>query len=166
MISIDMNQMLDLFPPATLASEPIVSADTAYDLSAEYVGLAAQYRDAAGTLRAHLPKTSPRPVAPIRFCALQAVELYLCAYLMQRGIPFKDARSQQHNLRVLVDSAIQNGFRLRQKTVRHLHLISETREYFTMRYGPEIPPGANELQRLFATLDEVASRVAPKAGHP
>jgi hypothetical protein len=57
------------------------------------------------------------------------------------------------------DLAISGGLHLRKRTATHLHAMAESREYLVTRYGPEMTTTVSQINRLTATLDEVASKV-------
>ncbi len=48
---------------------------------------------------------------------------------------------------------------LRKLTAAHLQTLSANREYLITRYGPELAASASQINRLTATLDEVAKKV-------
>lgn len=60
--------------------------------------LAEEYRDAAHTLLAQRCRKGPNSLAPIRFCAIHAIELYLNVFLLRLGEPPEQLRGRQHNL--------------------------------------------------------------------
>lgn len=53
-----------------------------------------------------------------------------------------------------------SGLKLRRRTVAHLHDLSASREYLIIRYGPELNDTASQLNRLSATLNEIAEKVS------
>lgn len=55
--------------------------------------------------------------------------------------------------------ATEKGLCLRTKTQAHLLKIHDQREYLVVRYGPEQVGGLSELNRMFATLKEVSTKV-------
>ncbi|OPH82901.1 hypothetical protein [Nitrobacter vulgaris] len=121
--------------------------------------LADEYRKAAHHLLGLGRKGEPLSRAPFRFAAIHAVELYLNAFLLQQGQDAALVRGLQHNLAARTDLALQKGLVLRQRTVAHLHSMATNREYLVMRYGPETTATASQVNRLSATLDEVAAKV-------
>jgi hypothetical protein len=60
--------------------------------------LADEYREAALTLRNHVRSRSPLSQAPHRLVVLQAIVLYLNAFLLYRGVSAEEVRGLQHNL--------------------------------------------------------------------
>jgi hypothetical protein len=104
-------------------------------------------------------KGEPLSRAPFRFAAIHAIELYLNAFLLHRGQGTGVVRGLQHNLAARTDLALREKLVLRRRTVAHLHSMTINREYLVMRYGPETKVTASQVNRLSATLDEVAGKV-------
>lgn len=67
-------------------------------------------------------------------------------------------RGLQHDFATRTELAIVAGLRLRRRTILHLRGLSETREYLITRYDPALS-AASQLNRLAATLEEVAQKV-------
>lgn len=65
----------------------------------------------------------------------------------------------QHDLSKRTEHALEAGLRLRAKTAKHLQSLSQNREYLVTRYGPELAATASQINRLTATLEEVAVKV-------
>lgn len=65
----------------------------------------------------------------------------------------------QHDLSERTERAQEAGLRLRAKTAKHLQSLSQDREYLVTRYGPELAATASQVNRLTATLEEVAAKV-------
>ncbi|MGX5805855.1 hypothetical protein ACWGS9_32245 [Bradyrhizobium sp. Arg314] len=121
--------------------------------------LAEEYRKAA-TLLLQLGRSGkPLTRAPFRLSAIHAIELYLTALLLHRGHSPNQIRKMQHDLSARTEQALEAGLRLRAKTARHLQSLSQNREYLVTRYGPEMAATASQINRLTASLDEVASKV-------
>jgi hypothetical protein len=120
--------------------------------------LAEEYRVAAHALRQLGRPGEPWSRAPFRLLAIHAIELYLNALLLHRGREPRQVRSLQHDMAKRAELARGAGLRLRSKTAGHLAALGHNREYLVTRYEPE-PQGASELNRLVATLDEVAIKV-------
>jgi hypothetical protein len=55
---------------------------------------------------------------------------------------------------------------LRELTLKHLGELSESREYLVTRYGPELASTASQINRLTATLGEVAKKVGAAMKKP
>lgn len=124
----------------------------------EILALAAVYRAAATQLLEATPSTTI-DFAPARLCALQAMELYLCAFLRSKGTTPTEIRSWMHDIAHHSESARRLGLNLRVRTVRHIHRIAQGREYVAVRYDPSMPLIA-PTNRLQATLDELAVKVS------
>lgn len=122
--------------------------------------LALEYRRAAGFLLPTGRRGKPLSRAPYRLTAIQAIELYLSAFLMARGLTSATLRAMGHDLARRADLAAKEGLKLRKNTAAHLKKLSEAREYLITRYGPELTGTASQLNRLNATLAEVASKVS------
>jgi len=78
--------------------------------------------------------------------------------LLATGHPTARVRGLQHDLATRTDLAIAAGLNLRRRTILHLRGLSETREYLITRYDPGLS-AASQLNRLAATLEEVAEKV-------
>lgn len=106
-------------------------------------------------------------------CAIHAIELYLTALLLKHGMSAGDVRALQHSLQERVALAAHFGINLRANTLEHVRTLDQNREYVIARYGPELLPTVSQMNRLTATLDEVARKVsrllaaeAPEASAP
>ena len=117
------------------------------------------YRDAAMTVLGAARGGAAAERAPGRFCAIHAIELYLDAFLRRLDVSPCQLRAQGHDLSRRAAMAISRGLTLRRKTALHLVQLTREREYLVQRYGPERAAAVSELNRLTATLDEVARRV-------
>lgn len=120
--------------------------------------LADEYRTAAESLRLVGRRGAPLSSAPYRFLAIQAIELYLNALLLNSGYPAKGLRGLHHDLAKRTQLAVGAKLVLRKRTACHLENLSLTREYLVIRYDPAHPAGS-QLNRLSATLTEVAEKV-------
>jgi hypothetical protein len=126
----------------------------------QLLALADEYRAAAHNLRLQCRKRRPLTRAPFRLAAIHAIELYLNAFLRERGLTSSQLRGMRHDLQQRRLKASECGLGLKQRTAKHLDAVSEAREYLIMRYGPELSDKASQLNRLEATLDEIADKVA------
>lgn len=126
--------------------------------------LAEEYRKAANHLIQLGRPGKPLTRAPFRLAAIHAVELYLTALLLHRGYGPNQIRKMQHDLSERTEHAIEAGLRLRAKTAKHLQSLSQNREYLVTRYGPELAATASQINRLTATLEEVAAKVTALIG--
>lgn len=123
--------------------------------------LADHYRRAASVLRESGQRGSPMSWAPFRLVAVHAIELYLTAFLLHRGMSADEVRQQMgHHLGKRADAARAAGLILRQRTYDHLVSLSSSKEYRVSRYQPSGLDTASELNRLTATLDEVTHKTA------
>ena len=125
----------------------------------EVVKLAAEHHAAARLLSAFGRKGEPISRAPFRMVAIHAIELYLNAYLLHAGLPPQRIRGLQHDLSARTDLALEYGLRLRRRTAAHLRTMSEAREYLLSRYEPDRSSSCSQINRLSATLIEVADKV-------
>ena len=126
---------------------------------AEFVALADEYFSCAEML---MPRGKPQVAssrAPARLCAIHAIELYLNAFLLNSGEQSQKVRAHLHNLANITEIAISHGLVLRKLTKAHLVKMTEDREYLISRYGPEMSTTLSEINRLMATLNEVAKKV-------
>lgn len=104
---------------------------------------------------------NPIQSAPIRLVSIQAVELFLNAYLLSSGESAATIRALQHDIGKRSTLAIEAGLVLNQRTQKHLVGLSNNREYLTSRYGPEMSESWSHLKALLATVKEVSERVYP-----
>lgn len=125
----------------------------------QFIGLADQYLAAAHSLLTQVNRKSSLSSAPARLCAIHAVEMYLNAFLIFHGSDHKQVRGFQHDLAQRSAVATEKGLRLRVRTQAHLLRIHDQREYLVVRYGPEQAGGLSELNRMFATLNEISTKV-------
>jgi hypothetical protein len=103
------------------------------------------------------------PTRRFGLTAIHAVELYLNAFLLRHGHSPSQVRKLQHDLLARAELAIAGGLTLRKRTAEHLRSLSAGREYLVSRYAPELAETMSQINRLAATLDEVANKVS-KAG--
>jgi hypothetical protein len=131
--------------------------------------LAAEYQIAAKFLADQGRKGEPISLAPCRFVTLHAIELYLNAFLLMKGIEHKTIRALGHDLSARAERAEEAGLVFRRGTLSHLKDKSN-REYLASRYSPEFPATLPQINRLTATLNDVARKVraftAPQPGKP
>jgi hypothetical protein len=122
--------------------------------------LADEYRTAA-----HLLLDLGRPGnalsrAPYRLAAIHAIELYLSAFLLHKGHAPSKIRGLQHRLKDRADLSIVSGLQLRKRTAAHLVALDDNQEYLVTRYRPQMMAKVTQVNRLRATLDEVADKVS------
>jgi hypothetical protein len=122
--------------------------------------LAGVYRESALALLDDEHRRKQGSRGPARLLALHAIELYLTALLLARGHEATDIRDLQHDLAARAVLATQAGLVLRRLTAEHLQALARNREYLVTRYHPEAAGQLSELNRLKATLDEIAVKVS------
>lgn len=129
----------------------------------EVLALADEYRRAAEALLPIGSRRSPLSRAPYRLVAIHAIELYLNAYLLAAGHSPAEVRRLHHDFGSRTRHAAGSKLVLRKRTEMHLHRLSERREYLTTRYDCA-PAETSELNRLAASLAEVAEKVSALVG--
>jgi hypothetical protein len=122
--------------------------------------LADEYRRAATLLRDNGYRGHSMSWAPFRLVAVQAIELYLTAFLLHRGCSTVEIRRMGHDLGARCDVALAAGLTLRKRTCEHLVSLSSSREYLVSRYSPSDLDNASQINRLTATLAEVTHKTA------
>ncbi|WP_293682629.1 hypothetical protein [uncultured Phenylobacterium sp.] len=127
--------------------------------ASELLRLAEEYRQAALVIAGQGRRGDPISRAPYRLAAIHAVELYLSAHLLHSGSHPTLVRGLHHDLAARANLAIENGLVLRKRTAAHLKAMASSREYLVTRYGPELASTLSQVNRLAATLDEVAAKV-------
>ena len=132
----------------------------------EVLQLAMEYHEAAQLLATRGRRGQPISRAPYRLAAIQAVELYLNAFLLHCGLEHGRIRGLQHDLAARTDLSLEFGLQLRKRTATHLRTMAAAREYLVSRYGPELSSSLSQLNRLSATLSEVAGKVGPIVANP
>lgn len=126
---------------------------------ADLVRLADEYRAAALVIAPLGRRGEPISHAPYRLTAIHAIELYLNGLLLHAGHEPSSIRGLQHDLASRAELAFSSGLTLRKRTGAHLKAMTSAREYLVTRYGPELTPTLSQLNRLAATLEEVAAKV-------
>ncbi len=126
----------------------------------KFLELADEYANAADTLRKLHRVSKPQSLAPFRFAALHAVELYLSAFLRLHGHESAEIRKSGHRYCDKAQAAGLHGLVLRKRTLKHLHDATEAREYLVTRYDAPGLAGTSPLSRLEATLSEVKRKVS------
>jgi len=121
--------------------------------------LAEEYKESSKLLLSRSRRGVPLSRAPYRLVALHAIELYLNALLLHTGTAPSAIRGLHHNLALRTEKAIASGLRLRERTAANLMALTASREYLVSRYGAELTSTTSQINRLTATLDEVAKKV-------
>lgn len=132
----------------------------------EVLQLATEYDEAAQLLATRGRKGYSISLAPYRLAAIHALELYLNAFLLHSGLEHGRVRGLHHDLAARTDLALKCGLQLRKRTATHLRTMAAAREYLVSRYGPEMSSSLSQLNRLSATLSEVASKVGSVVADP
>lgn len=120
------------------------------------LNLAMQYQNAAGKLGEGSSKPNH---LPRRLLALHAMELYLNAFLLAKGVNPTTIRGVRHDLVERAHVASQAGLVLRRRTVSHLATLSANNEYHIIRYAPELSSTLSQVTRVMATVDELSRKV-------
>jgi hypothetical protein len=121
--------------------------------------MADAYAAAARELLAPGRRSDPVAQAPGRLLALHATELYLSAWLRRAGESGRQVRARQHDLAGRAQAALALGLGLRRRTACHLARANDLREYLVVRYEPDGLADLSQVNRLLATLEEVAHKV-------
>lgn len=127
--------------------------------------LADEYKKAAQAVLLLAKKGKPLTRAPYRLMAIHAIELYLNVFLLRSGIDSTTIRGLRHDLKARAKLAAEKGLMLRKRTQKHLESLTENREYLVSRYGPEMSSTMSQLNRLSATLEEVAKKATLNKQH-
>ncbi|NTH66606.1 hypothetical protein G6L33_22360 [Agrobacterium rhizogenes] len=122
----------------------------------DILNLAKQYQDAANKLGGSSPKPNQ---APQRLLALHAVELYLNAFLLAKGVNSTTICGFRHDLGERARMASEAGLVLRKRTVAHLATLSASNEYHVVSYAPELTSRLPQVNRVIATVDELSRKV-------
>lgn len=122
--------------------------------------LADFYRDAAYRSLGSIFVDDPMSAGPTRLLAIHSIELNLSAYLMLRGSSWAEIRKMGHDLTARLERASELGLLLRARTSNHIRAMGRDREYLIARYGPDCLSQTSQVNRLLATLEEVARKVS------
>jgi hypothetical protein len=132
--------------------------------SSDILRLAKEYHRSAVVVASLGRRGDPISRAPYRLTAIHAVELYLNAYLLKAGHEPSYIRGLQHDMAARTDLCVASGLVLRKRTAAHLRAMTVSREYVVTRYGPELTSTLPQINRLAATLEEVAIKVDAAVG--
>lgn len=122
--------------------------------------LADFYRDAAHRSSGSIQIGDPLSAGPMRLLAIHSIELNLSAYLLLHGVTWAAIRKMGHDLAARLECAEGKGLVLRERTAAHISAMARDREYLVARYGPDCLSTASQINRLLATLEEVARKVS------
>lgn len=128
--------------------------------------LADFYRDAAYRSFGPIQPGDPISEVPTRLLAIHSIELNLSAYLLLQGSSWPEIRRMRHDMTARLGCAVSSGLVLRERTAAHIRAVARDREYLKARYGPDCLSIAPQLNRLLATLEEVARKVSRAVGPP
>ena len=128
--------------------------------------LAHEYRRSADILLASGRKGIAASYAPFRLTAIHAIELYLNAFLLHSGETPERIRGLGHNLERRAERAAKKGLVFRQGTRAHMRSLSGAREYVVTRYALELLGSMSQLNRLTASLNDVAGKVCRQLEPP
>jgi len=154
MTSSQMKQTIEQVTPHIASSYPGHMAT-----AEQIIALAEEYRKAADCLKLLGRSGIPISWAPFRLISIHAIELFLNALLIKEGMEASAVRGLRHDLKQRAELAAGAGLKLRLKTATHLAALAGNREYLVTRYGAESTLKMSEINRLSATLEEVASKV-------
>lgn len=130
----------------------------------DVLAMAETFRAGAIHLLRVKPLSRQKSCAPYRLLAIQAIELYLNAYLLKCGHQPPTIRGMQHDLAKRAELVRAAGMILKLKTDQHLKSLSANREYLVSRYGSPDTNSLSQLNRLQATVEEVREKVIAKVG--
>lgn len=120
--------------------------------------LAEEYKQTALALQILGRKREPLSLAPFRFAAIHAIELYLSAVLLKAGREPDSLLLLGHRLKERAELAKEVGLTLRKRSFNHLETLEASREYQVARYGSGDLKTASPVTQLVATLDDVATK--------
>jgi len=123
--------------------------------------LAEEYRRAALNLEVLRKKRQPLSLAPFRFAAIHAIELYLSAVLLKGGYEPNKVLKLGHRLKRRAELAQDLGLVLGKGALDHLEKLEATCEYQAARYGWDSLKTASPANKLVATLNDVARKTKP-----
>jgi hypothetical protein len=134
--------------------------------AASLLALAHEYRAAANLLLNSGRRGQPVSYAPFRLTAIHAMELYLSAFLLASGETALSIRAYGHNLSSREVRVTALGLVLRQGTRRHMAMLSDGREYLVSRYAVELLSSMSQINRVAASLDDIANKVTRRLASP
>jgi len=132
---------------------------------AQLLALAHEYHAAHNHLMVRPNSGQAHASAPARLLAIQAIELYLNAFLRNVGESPQTIRGLQHDLGKRTALAVEKGLILKKRTADHMMALTATREYLSSRYGPELSSTWSNMNRIAATLKELFEKVDPLVRH-
>ena len=125
----------------------------------QMLALAHEYRRIALSLDRLQAKKRPMLIAPYRFAAIHAIELYFNAFLLFRGLSHVELRQSHHDLKQRQLLAHSNGLMLKATTVSRLEELMLNREYLSARYSIMGAKNALDFNSLERIMNELARKV-------
>ena len=123
------------------------------------LALAHEYRRIALSLDRLEADKRPLLIAPYRFAAIHAIELYFNAFLLFRGLSHVELRRSHHDLKQRQLLAHSNGLMLKATTVSRLEELMLNREYLSARYSITNLINALDFSSLELIMNELAAKV-------
>ncbi|WP_246703593.1 hypothetical protein [Rhizobium sp. P28RR-XV] len=120
------------------------------------LNLATHYQEAARKLGEGSSKPNQ---APQRLLALHAMELYLNAFLLAKGVDATMIGGFRHDLGERTRIATDAGLILRKRTVAHLAALSASNEHHVISHAPQPASTLSQMNRVMATVDELSRKV-------
>jgi len=128
----------------------------------QMLALAHEYRRIALSLEKLAIRNRPIALAPYRFAAIHAIELYLNAFLLFKGHSPKSLRGISHDLKQRQEMAEALGLVLRSNTIDGIRQIMLNREYLAVRYSVSHMKQVLEFYQLERILAELAKKVTSR----
>lgn len=128
----------------------------------QMLSLAHEYRKIALTLDKLEVKKRPIALAPYRFAAVHAIELYINAFLMFKGYEAKALRGANHDFAKRQKWANELGLVLHSKTIARIDQIMLNREYLAARYSISHMKHGLDFAQLEIIMVELAKKVTAK----
>jgi hypothetical protein len=128
----------------------------------QMLALAHEYKRIAQSLDKLEIKSRPIALAPFRFAAIHAIELYINAYLLFRGVEARELRKINHDLVRRQIWAHELGLVLRSKTIERIGQIMLNREYLSARYSVCHVKNGLDFTQLEMVMSELAKKVTMK----
>lgn len=148
----DTESETESYPGETASPWQILDLASRYEQA--FIALSVAYADMYADGPGH---HFPESLAPARFCAIHAIELYLNAVLRFDRVPPAYIRGRMH---ALDDPHFLRVLGLRKKTALHLGQLTARREYLVSRYDARQMHLVSEVNRITATLAEVAQKAS------
>lgn len=148
--------------PLALPTSPPTHYPGSDATAASLLLLANEYNRGAKLLVGNGRKGATASYAPFRLVAIHAIELYLSAFLLGAGETAEGIRALGHDVGRRATRAMDLGLVLRQGTNLHIQSLWNDREYLVSRYAVDLLGSMSQLNRLTASLDDVATKVSKR----